>query len=355
MDSVQTHSEPTHNHGVRQGGLDFLWLELTNRCNLHCIHCYTESSPTSGDGDILTKQDYAALMVDAYSLGCRKIQFIGGEPQLNPDFLDLLALAKSIGFDFVEVFSNLIRLSAETIRYAADNNIHFATSIYSDDPEAHDSVTRVKSSHTRTIQNLKRLIEAGVGTRVAIIAIDEEKAAVRRTESFVRGLGVKQIKVGPLRNFGRAKSYFGADKISSGLCGHCWAGKLCIAPNGEAYPCVMARRSAVGNVLGNSLHQIIGGKSLGEVRHEIYNDIWLPKIASIRASKAQQVCAPSDPTCDPDTGAPDCAPELQKKEKDDDYKQLEDCPQSCGPDLSTPGGCPQSCQPFIVVCDPSPE
>ena len=22
--------------------LDFLWLELTNRCNLQCVHCYTE-------------------------------------------------------------------------------------------------------------------------------------------------------------------------------------------------------------------------------------------------------------------------------------------------------------------------
>ena len=24
------------------GVLNFLWLELTNRCNLQCIHCYTE-------------------------------------------------------------------------------------------------------------------------------------------------------------------------------------------------------------------------------------------------------------------------------------------------------------------------
>ena len=42
--------------------LDFLWLELTNRCNLRCVHCYTESHPRSGDRDVLTTQDYERLM-----------------------------------------------------------------------------------------------------------------------------------------------------------------------------------------------------------------------------------------------------------------------------------------------------
>jgi uncharacterized radical SAM superfamily Fe-S cluster-containing enzyme len=46
-------------------------------------------------------------MSQAYALGCRNIQFIGGEPQLNRDFLPLVIKAKSIGFEFIEVFSNL--------------------------------------------------------------------------------------------------------------------------------------------------------------------------------------------------------------------------------------------------------
>ncbi|MCJ7597684.1 MAG: radical SAM protein, partial [Methyloceanibacter sp.] len=46
--------------------LDFLWLELTNRCNLQCVHCYTESHPHSGDRDLLTAQDYDRLMREAY-------------------------------------------------------------------------------------------------------------------------------------------------------------------------------------------------------------------------------------------------------------------------------------------------
>jgi hypothetical protein len=34
---------------------------------------------------------------------------------------------------------------------------HFATSVYSDDPAAHDRITTVRGSHRRTIGNLRRL------------------------------------------------------------------------------------------------------------------------------------------------------------------------------------------------------
>jgi uncharacterized radical SAM superfamily Fe-S cluster-containing enzyme len=84
-------------HSPATQTLDFLWLELTNRCNLRCVHCYTESHPHSGDRDVLTTQDYERLMRQAYDLGCRKVQFIGGEPQLNRDFQKLLVTANTIG------------------------------------------------------------------------------------------------------------------------------------------------------------------------------------------------------------------------------------------------------------------
>jgi MoaA/NifB/PqqE/SkfB family radical SAM enzyme len=75
----------------------FLSLELTNRCNLKCVHCYTESTPESGDDDLMSADNYESVMLQAYALGCRVVQFIGGEAQLSPDFYRLLKKAKSIG------------------------------------------------------------------------------------------------------------------------------------------------------------------------------------------------------------------------------------------------------------------
>ena len=70
-------------------------------------------------------------MSEAHGLGCKKIQFIGGEPQLNPQFKRLLRFSTEVGFDFIEVFSNLTKLDEETLEISVENGVHFATSVYS--------------------------------------------------------------------------------------------------------------------------------------------------------------------------------------------------------------------------------
>ena len=55
----------------------FLWLELTNRCNLQCTHCYAESGPDADVSNQLSVGEYEHLLREAFELGCRKVQFIG--------------------------------------------------------------------------------------------------------------------------------------------------------------------------------------------------------------------------------------------------------------------------------------
>ena len=291
------------------GVLNFLWLELTNRCNLQCIHCYTESGPHTGGGDILTPENYEDLMSEAHGLGCKKIQFIGGEPQLNPQFKRLLRFSTEVGFDFIEVFSNLTKLDEETLEISVENGVHFATSVYSDDPAAHDRITTVPGSHRRTIGNLRRLVDRGVPARAAIISMDNDGEATERTGQFLRGLGasVGGNRSTEVREFGRGQEVVGKSESMDRLCGHCWNGNLAVAPNGNAMPCVMARQWPVGNVLENSLGDILNGDALRATRRQIYERAWM-----------QAACEPF-------------------------------CMQSCGPDLSCPCNpllCQQSCAPW---------
>src|SRR6186997_1399082 len=95
-------------------GLSFLWLELTNRCNLECVHCYSDSSPRSGDKDTLTRTDYLRTIDDG---------------------------ASAAGYTYIEVYSNLIRLPSELVQTAQRTKARFATSVYSSDPAVHDAVT----------------------------------------------------------------------------------------------------------------------------------------------------------------------------------------------------------------------
>jgi MoaA/NifB/PqqE/SkfB family radical SAM enzyme len=144
-------------------------------------------------------------MNQAYALGCRKMQFIGGEPQLNRDFHRLLVASKTIGFEFVEVFTNLTRLDDETVHFARSAGIGFATSVYSDRPEVHQAITRNRSSHARTINNLKRLIDSDIVTRAAVIQIDQTSAEIQTTKRFLTDLGVRHIRDSRVRAFGRGE------------------------------------------------------------------------------------------------------------------------------------------------------
>jgi hypothetical protein len=299
-------------------------------------------------------------MREAYHLGCRKLQFIGGEPQLNRDFQQLLVAANEIGFEFIEVFSNLTQLKEETLCYAADNGISFATSVYSDQPEAHDAITRVKSSHARTIGNLKRLIDKGIETRAATIVIDQDGASVKRTKRFLSKLGVTHVSSAEVREFGRGEEILSRPARLEGLCGHCWRGKLCVAPDGEAYPCVLARHWPVGNVLEMSLADIVAGRQLQHMRQTIFDGVWLPKTAAFREEgdagihELEMVRKPTKPPkpkrpkkpCSPFSLRPKRPP--KKKPKADECTPA--CPMSCVPD-TVPPECPQSCGPF-PACAP---
>lgn len=210
--------------------LDFLWLELTSRCNLECVHCYTDSGPHRGENDRLGRQDYERLIDEAFDLGCRRVQFIGGEPQLNPDLEHLARHARRRGYVLIEVYSNLTRLDERLADLACEGSVCFATSVYSHDASRHDAITRRKHSHARTVANIGRLVAKGVTVRAGVIVVDQEDAHVEQTVGFLRGLGVASIGVDRMRPYGRGMASERVESAVAGLCGHCWAGKLCVGP-----------------------------------------------------------------------------------------------------------------------------
>jgi MoaA/NifB/PqqE/SkfB family radical SAM enzyme len=302
-------ARPTRTPDDLDGVLDFLWLELTNRCNLQCVHCYTESSPQSGERDLLSTADYEDVMRQAHALGCRKIQFIGGEPQLNRAFDHLLRAGVGTGFEFVEVFTNLTKLDEATVDFAAETGVCFATSVYSDDPDVHDAVTTVRGSHRRTIGNLRRLIDRGVTTRAGVITMTEDDEATDRTVRFLHDMGVGHVRASGAREFGRGEDIVGREASDEALCGHCWNGSLALAPDGRAYPCVMARDHAVGDTTVQTLAEIVRGAPLAGRRDAIYERVWLPKTARAESPFCHQSCVPDlSCPCDPLLCQQSCAP-----------------------------------------------
>jgi uncharacterized Fe-S cluster-containing radical SAM superfamily protein len=76
-------------------GFKTLWFNTGTLCNITCVNCYIESSPTNDRLAYLTPSDVAPFLDELDALAGQKIEigFTGGEPFLNPDIIEILHLA----------------------------------------------------------------------------------------------------------------------------------------------------------------------------------------------------------------------------------------------------------------------
>ena len=78
---------------VDMAGLKTLWFNTGTLCNLTCLNCYIESSPTNDALSYLTAAEALAYLdeIAALNLQVEEIGLTGGEPFMNPDILSLIA------------------------------------------------------------------------------------------------------------------------------------------------------------------------------------------------------------------------------------------------------------------------
>lgn len=306
--------------------LDFLWLELTSKCNLRCVHCYAESAPEAGSTDVLTTADYVRLLHEAADLGCRQVQFIGGEPTAHRDLQFLIETAKGLGYEFIEVYTNATRLSSELANCIESNGVAVAVSFYSKDAATHDRITQRIGSHSATLSNIRDLKRRGVSLRAGIIAMPANQDSVDDTYEFLSDLGIEQIGVDRVRNVGRGGDITDAECSDLGdLCGSCWRGSLCVSPDGSVSPCIMSKGLGLASVLNTSLLEIVDSERLKHVRSRIRDEIWGPQqVEGATQGIHRGVFATCNPNCNPSCQPvcnPRCSPTCSPQMKCAPYKR----------------------------------
>lgn len=77
-----------------------LWFNTGTLCNIECVNCYIESSPTNDRLVYLTVADVAPYLDELEAAGETGIEigFTGGEPFLAPEMLDILKLVLKRGY-----------------------------------------------------------------------------------------------------------------------------------------------------------------------------------------------------------------------------------------------------------------
>ncbi|MEM6533968.1 MAG: radical SAM protein [Myxococcota bacterium] len=177
---------------TRTPQLSRLQIELTRRCNLRCSYCYNASGPKVTE--TLDFELAQQILTDAADLGCIHLDVTGGEPLLHPKWKELLRHARELGFvmtlhtNGVSVKRTAVELLAEIglriVQLSADSHL----------PELHDRIRGRNGALNATIQAQKSLREAGLHTRIALMAHRHNLHTLPEAVAWFRGeLGVSVI------------------------------------------------------------------------------------------------------------------------------------------------------------------
>ncbi|MFE5901116.1 radical SAM protein [Streptomyces sp. NPDC056488] len=275
--------------------LKFAWLEVTGLCQEFCDHCYADSGPKGTHGT-MTVADWLSVLDQLADMGTVNVQFIGGEPTLYPNLPELISHAHGRGLG-IEVFSNLAHIRDELWDTFKRHGVKLATSYYSDSPEEHDGVTRLRGSHKKTRANIQTALDLGIPLRGGVVAVHNGQR-VQEAARDLTFLGVPEVGGDRTRAFGRGSN--GAAPTIEDLCGHCAHEKCAIGPTGDMWPCVLGRFLTMGNVKTSPVADVWNGALAAKVTADI-GAVHGDGVQSCTPPQFLPMCGPCAP-CVPSVG-----------------------------------------------------
>ena len=144
------------------GALD---IELTERCNNRCIHCYI-NRPDDDCGAEVREMETAFLqdlLRQASELGCLSVRFTGGEPLLRPDLTDLYLCARKLGMK-VLLFTNarLVTPDFAALLSQVPPGLPVEVTVYGMHPESYDAMAGVKGAYAEFLRGINLLRDHGI-------------------------------------------------------------------------------------------------------------------------------------------------------------------------------------------------
>jgi MoaA/NifB/PqqE/SkfB family radical SAM enzyme len=157
-------------------------IELTQRCNLRCRHCYNfdrdEPRDACTDGrPELTSAEIRDAITALHAAGCMFLGLTGGEALLHPDLFSFIRHAASLNMAVQLLTNGLLLRPGMAAQLAAQRNLlGVSISLYGASPEVHDGVTQVPGSFERTWAGARLLRSKGVAVRLKYVVMQRNAA-----------------------------------------------------------------------------------------------------------------------------------------------------------------------------------
>ena len=166
-------------------------IELTYRCNLNCIHCYSKGRET----EELNTLQWKKILDEIHKEGCLWLTVTGGEPLLRKDFLEIYNYAYSKGL-LISIFTNATLLSQKVLDFLNGHRpFCIEISLYGISKQVYESVTRLTGSFQKVRDNISRLLEINMPLVLKTVGLKQNKDEILKVKAFTeRLLGKKRFK-----------------------------------------------------------------------------------------------------------------------------------------------------------------
>lgn len=278
--------------------------DITARCNLHCAHCYGGLNRLQED---IAMAHCRSALDQMASAGVFQVVFLGGEPLIRPDFLDLVAHARSCGIE-VGLSTNGTLVTPSNAQVLSKLGLHgVQVSIDSPYPALHDQFRGAAGCWEKATQGARELAHAGCRVVIAIVitrfncnhlaemaelaaALGAEELRTLRLIPIGRGANCLDVMVSPhqvlsiARELGRLRHEFAGQldvrmdaslpflENSPNNVEFCTAGTTTcsIKADGSMYPCSYFEREtfSAGNIVGNAFIDLWQNAALRRFRKQ---------------------------------------------------------------------------------------
>ena len=178
-----------------------IFVEITDKCNLNCKHCY--GGFACNNNTYLSLDTIDELLRQAIELGVYEFDITGGEPLLYKDLEQVLSKLYDAGM-LVSIFTNLTLMTEEHLEMFKKYGVKkIITSIDSCYDHIHDEFRGKKGSFDKTLKNLYLIKESGIEIAVNTMIGNHNIKYIDKMVSFLKSLEVPFV-LDVITNEGRA-------------------------------------------------------------------------------------------------------------------------------------------------------
>lgn len=164
---------------------------ITRTCNLRCIHCYSDSTAASFDGELDWEQ-CKSVIDDLAEYGANALLLSGGEPLVHPRFFDILERATEKGLK-VTISTNGTRINEEIARRLKDLNVAYVGISLDGIGEIHDQFRGKKGAFERAVNGFRCCSDVGQKTGLRLTLTKHNAECIEEILDFIDKEDIQRV------------------------------------------------------------------------------------------------------------------------------------------------------------------